>query len=221
MVESYIILFILMAFLAGFYFYVKRQTGTEDDDTFEGFASAQTNCPNMLVQTGSKFKLFNSNNPKVKPIEFDNLEDYTTFLEWQHKNGVTCPVLYLQQTSDVQGDDVFKVRPSVTEPQGGLLSHPVPAGQKYVSELLDTPNNTKLVDASHDDPPYNRHGYPAFDQSSYYVGSTTPDMAINNTPVGSNKSGSAMETNWDSPAFTQKMIDQGAYKGSEVSIRVA
>lgn len=216
-----------MAFLAGFYFYIKRQTDTDEYEEYEGFTSAQTNCPNMLVQTGSKFKLFNSNNPKVKPIEFDNLEDYTAFLEWQHKNGITCPVLYLQQTSDVQGGDVFRVRPSIAEPQGGLPMHPTPAGQpssKSVAEmfpLLDTPMHTKLVDASRDDPPYNKGGYPAFETTSYYVGSITPDMAINNTPIGGIKSGSAMETNWGGPAFTQKMIDQGTYKGNEVAIRVA
>ena len=87
--------------------------------------------------------------------------------------------------------------------------------------LLDTPMHTKLVDASHDDSPYNQGGYPAFEQTSYYVGYVTPDDAINNTPIGSMKSGSAMEHNWAGPAHTQAMVDGGAYRGSEVSIRVA
>jgi len=204
MVESYILLLVLMAFLAGFYFYVKRPTGTEDEE-FEGFSSVQTNCPNMLVQMGAKFKLFNSKNPKVKPIEFNTLEDYTKFLDWQHKNGIQCPVLYLQQTSDAQGNDVFRARPSVTEPQGGLPTHPPTTG-KSVAEmfpLLDTPIHTKLVDASRDDPPYNKGGYPAFEPTSYYVGSITPDMAINNTPIGSKKA----EVRW-----IQTGVDQLLHK---------
>ncbi len=117
----------------------------------EGF---ETRCPNLLIQKDSRFYLHNSKLatvPGVNPVEFDNLEDYTEFIEWQKSQGLNCPVLFLQQTYDTQGEAVYKVRPSVTDQQGGLL-----------------------VDATRNDPPYNQHSIPAYDQSSFYVGKITP-----------------------------------------------
>ena len=52
--------------------------------------------------------------------EFNDLEEYTEFLEWQRGAGIRCPVLYVQNTYDAQGNRVYKVRPSVTELEGGL-----------------------------------------------------------------------------------------------------
>jgi hypothetical protein len=114
----------------------------------------------MLIQKESRFYLYNSNMakvPGVNPLEFDNLEDYTEFLEWQRSQGVRCPVLYLQETFDAQGNTVYKARPSVSNPQGGLNS-----------------NTSLLVDASRNDPPYNKGSVPGFDETSYYVGLKTP-----------------------------------------------
>jgi hypothetical protein len=58
--------------------------------------------------------------PGVNPIEFNNLEDYTEFLDWQQSQGIRCPVLYLQETYDTQGNLIYKSRPSVSDLQGGL-----------------------------------------------------------------------------------------------------
>ena len=107
---------LILVFLIGLYFYTK---GAGDVEGFEG----QPRCPNMLIQKGSRFYLYNSKVakvPGVNPVEFENLEDYTEFLEWQRSKGIRCPVLYLQQTFDAQGNAVYKVRPSVSEPQGGI-----------------------------------------------------------------------------------------------------
>ena len=85
-----------VVFLLGLYYYTK---GAER----EGF---QSQCPNLLIQKDSKFYLYNSKQvkvPGVNPVEFDNLEDYTEFLDWQRSKGIRCPVLYLQQIFDAQG----------------------------------------------------------------------------------------------------------------------
>ena len=114
-----IYLFILV-FLAGLYFYTTK--GSQ-----EGFDSPPSlnkpRCPDLLIQKGSKIQLYNSklvHVPGVNPIEFNDLEEYTEFLAWQKSQGIICPVLYLQQGYDTQGNSVYKVRPSITEPQGGL-----------------------------------------------------------------------------------------------------
>jgi hypothetical protein len=67
---------ILLIFLLGLYFYAKQSCNTA---SIEGFTNAKgQRCPNMLIQKGSKFYLYNSNVaqvPGVNPVEFDNLED--------------------------------------------------------------------------------------------------------------------------------------------------
>jgi len=161
----------------------------------------------MLIQKDSKIYLYNSNLakvPGVNPVEFDNLEDYTEFLEWQKSQGVHCPVLFLQQTYDAQGETVYKARPSVSEQQGGLN----PSSSR----------STKLIDASRNDPPYNQGSVAGFDQSSFYVGMKTPLDEMNNSK--GQVSADPMNPNWGGPEYTQSLVDAGAYKGSEVSINV-
>jgi hypothetical protein len=65
------ILFLLAIFLGGLYFYTKY-AGSKEGLTMNG----QMRCPNLLIQKGAKFYLYNSNIaevPGVNPIEFNNL----------------------------------------------------------------------------------------------------------------------------------------------------
>lgn len=201
----------IVLFLAGLYFYAKYST--DPNYSIENF-SGLNRCPNILIQKGAKFYLYNSKLakvPGVNPIEFENLEDYTEFLDWQRSQGIRCPVLFLQQTYDTQGNAVYKVRPGVTEQQGGI--GPM------------KPNPTALVDAARDDSPYNQGGYPSFDQSSYYVGTTTPLDRMNENEVEDHMlyggpSPNPMDPNWGGAKFTQNLVDQGYYKENEVNIAI-
>ena len=123
------IIFIAFTFLAGLYFYIYYSGNSK---LLEGLTTmnGELRCPNLLIQKGAKYYLYNSNLaqvPGVNPIEFNDLEEYTEFLEWQRGAGIRCPVLYVQNTYDAQGNRVYKVRPSVTELEGGLPpTTPVP-----------------------------------------------------------------------------------------------
>lgn len=213
-----------IVFLIGLYFYSCYAGSLEGFDTLN-----KPRCPDMLVQEGSRFYLYNSKLarvPGVNPIEFETLEDYTEFLEWQRSQGIKCPVLYLQSTYDTQGDTVYKARPSVTEPQAGLPPSPAaPVGiASQVPPTLETsltsPNPTQLVDATRNDPPYNGQSYPAYDQTSYYVGATTPLDAMDAKQEQAGVSPNPMDPNWGGAAYTQSLVDQGYYKDNEVSIAV-
>ena len=252
---SSLILFIIIAFLAGLYFCIKT--------TKEGMTGTQQpRCPNLLIQKGSKFYLYNSKIaevPGVNPVMFNNLEDYVEFLEWQRSQGIRCPVLYVQEMYDAQGVRIYKSRPNVLEMQGGLPAYTpsmqanttifsaqtpqilttVPEGQQASPlvgqspaaminpnrKLLDadylSQSPTKLVDATQNDRPYNINSYPAYDESSYYVGTTTPldQMDINQeaSPISPNP----MDPNWGGADYTQALVDKGFYAGNEVSIAVA
>ena len=179
----------------------------------------QPRCPNILVQKGLKYYLYNSKLakvPGVNPIEFANLEEYVEFIDWQRSQGIRCPVLYLQHTYDAQGDAVYKVRPSVTEMQGGLP----PTTSTSVTSQLQNPNPTLLVDATRDDPPYNTNSVPAYDQSSQYVGATTPLDVMNQSQENLLHSPDPMDPNWGGQDYTQSLVDSGYYKGNEVKIAI-
>jgi len=99
----------------------------------EGFSLDDASCPNVLIKKGSKYHLFNSSKtkvPGVNPVEFNSLEEYTEFIEWYKSQGVNCPVLYLQEEYDAQGDQVFAMRPSPNSLCGGSQT-------KQVNSLKD------------------------------------------------------------------------------------
>lgn len=210
--QKIILIIIIITFFLGLYFYTNYSTiDIEGLTTMNG----ELRCPNLLIQKGVKYYLYNSNIaqvPGVNPIEFNNLEEYTEFLEWQRGAGIRCPVLYVQNTYDAQGNRVYKVRPSVTELEGGLPpTTPVPLPLKF----------TPLVDATRADAPYNQNSYPSFDQSSYYVGAITPLDQIKNSDYNMLYSDNPMDPNWGGTEYTQDLVDSGYYKDNEVDIKIA
>ena len=222
----------IIVFLIGLYFYTK----TADANYAEGLTSNNTTtprrCPDLLIQKGSKIYLYNSKLakvPGVNPIEFENLEDYTEFLDWQRSQGIRCPVLYLQESYDPQGNTVYKVRPDILEPQGGLPPSIASSSGKMILEnehgqehgrKKDYVNPTLLVDSTRNDPPYNKNSYPAYDETSYYVGTTTPLDLMDEKQESEAISPNPMDPNWGGADYTQSLVDKGYYKDNEVSIRV-
>jgi hypothetical protein len=220
------IFLLIIVFFIGLYFYAKK-----GDEGFTNNQAKNPRCPNMLIQKGARFYLYNSKLaqvPGVNPVEFDNLEDYTEFLDWQRSQNIRCPVLYLQETYDTQGNRVYKARPSVSEPQAGLPpSAATPIGiASQVTPTIESslepigenayPNPTLLVDATRNDPPYNQNSYPAYDQTSYYIGTTTPLDGMDIQAEASKISPDPMNPNWGGAEYTQDLVDKGYYKEDEV-----
>lgn len=198
----FIYIFVIIVFLAGLYFYTV------------GYNNENANCPDMLVQKNGKLYLYNSKT-KSSPVIFNNLEDYINYLEAQRKTGINCPVLYLQNTFDTQGNQIFKIRPSPTDPQGGL---PPNINNSSPANASDPNNNTKtdLIDATHSDMPYNINSMPGYDPTSFYQGKETPldkKESLLHSP-------NPMDNNWGGQKFTQSLVDKGYYKDNEVSMRV-
>lgn len=220
-------IFIIIVFLAGIYFYTKsnslqgRIEGFEDKN--KELSQSNPRCPNILIQENSNFYLYNSKLakiPGVNPVKFENLEDYTEFIKWQRSQGIRCPVLYLQKTYNTQGEPVYKIRPDVEEPQGGLP--PTAPDHSLPDPPLTNqpPNPTQLIDAGRNDPPYNINSMPAYDPTSFYVGTVSPLDKMDETQDGLLYSPNPMDSNWGGHEFTQSLIDKGYYAGNEVSMRV-
>lgn len=176
----------------------------------EGFTdNSQPRCPNLLIQKGAAFYLYNTELaevPGVNPIEFHNLEEYVEFLKWQHSVGIRCPVLYLQQSYDTQNNRIYKIRPSVTEIQAGL------------PPIKQSNNTTLLVDASRDDKPYNINSFPGIDTKNQYIGKITPLDVESNFGLN-NQTDNAMSDDWN-PIIAQQNIDKGVYANDNVQIYV-
>jgi hypothetical protein len=224
---SLLIFLFIVVFLIGLFFYAK---GHDLSFSFsEGFTPENSKghrCPNLLIQKGSRFYLYNSKLaqvPGVNPIEFDNLEDYSEFLDWQRSQNIRCPVLYLQETYDAQGNKVYKTRPSIYELQAGLPpSIASSSGEMILESNLGTPdvpaypNPTLLVDATRNDPPYNQNSYPAHDQTDYYIGTTTPLDVMNIQEEQKPVSPDPMQSNWGGSSYTEKLVNKGYYEDNEV-----
>lgn len=187
---------ILILFLGGIYFYTRYTNPkmVESLTTMNG----ELRCPNILIQKGAKYYLYNSNIaqvPGVNPVEFNNLEDYVEFLEWQRGAGIFCPVLYVQNSYDIQGNRVFKVRPSVTELQGGLPpSVPSSSVQTELPIPLDETNG------------------PSMPEDYNFVDKSQENLLYSNAD--------AMNDSWAGDQYTQSLVDSGYYKGNEVSIAI-
>ena len=236
--KTILLILIIVTFLAGMYYYVKVNSAKFAIE--EGLTNmANPRCPDILVQKDKKYFLYNSKVakvPGVNPVEFDNLEDYVEFMDWQRGQGIRCPVLYLQSTYDAQGNSVYKVRPSPTDLQGGLppaLANkpmapsspnkiPIPTNMdtKVIIKNMTGPNPMMLVDATRNDHPYNKNSVPGFDQTDFYQGTTTPLDQMNQEQENMLYSPDAMDPNWGGQKYTQKLVDAGYYADNEVSIRV-
>ena len=151
------IIFIITLFCLGLNFVM-------NEPTTEGFDDVTERCPNVLVQRGTTLYLSNSKVsevPGVNPLKFNNLDEYVQFMKWQRSQGIRCPVLYLQEVYNTQGERIYKARPSPENMQGGLPdTHPE--------------DENMLLDAGRDDPPYNKNSYPAHDPKGQYIGLETP-----------------------------------------------
>lgn len=203
-------IFLLVMFLGGMYFYAKY-SNPKILETLQN--NVKPRCPNLLIQFGSKFYLYNSNIekvPGVNPIEFNNLEDYTDFLKWQNTVGIKCPVLYVQNTYDAQGNRVYKIRPSVTEPQGGLppsVSNNTNTNINAVNTALVKTMPDIMKTTPDDDKP-------KFDMKNMNI--QYPDYLAPKVPTFNTLDDDPMNHNWGGKQYTEKSVNEGKYAENEV-----
>ena len=151
--------------------------------------------------------LYNTNQPMEEgknPIPFFNLDEYINYLEIERSRGNNCPVLYLQQENNAQGQDVYRMRPSPFDLQGGLPT-------------MVPQTAAKIVDANRANPPYNANNYAGFDPNGLDVGQYTELDQIHDSTKQRKISDNPMDPNWAGVIYTQQMVDSGKYDENEVS----
>lgn len=221
-INKLIIICSIILFILGAWFITQVGPGTGQEG-FETGAVPASSCPNLLVKKDGKIYLYNTrkvNVPGVNPIVFNTLEDYSEFVQWQQANDIHCPILSLEKTYDVQGNESYKVQTDILTPQAGLPPMKLYGLNGGTSQMVTDP--TLLTDSGRSDPSYNWNSYPAYDAHGQNIGQTTPqdavDIAAENNPLY--PSANPMDPNWGGAEFTQTLVDKGYYKGNEVQMYV-
>jgi hypothetical protein len=202
-----VILLLILVFLAGFI--VLLNNGIKYDKT-----PTPNGCPNLLVRKGNKLSLLNSNakfSPGSNPMIFDNLNNYKGYLEKQKQNGLSCPVLYIQEENDVQGNDVYKMFSNPFEIDNGLMT---------MNLVTNIDNMENQIDLSGNQGPFNTNQYPSFDPQGLNIGKYTSIDAVHDSTMtqNSNKiSDNAMDSNWGGVIKTEQVVASGKYIENEVN----
>ena len=216
---NYKVIIVLLIGLIGLYV----MATTKSKNIIESFKSKDS-CPNILIQKGNKIILKNTKYaeiPGVNPIVFNNLEDQAEFAKWLRSQKVNCPILFLQHSYDVQGNQVYKFRPDPLNPEGGLPSYITEdvSDHNQSAPYQEMPEN-KMLDASRNDPPYNKNQYPGFDGMNQYIGEDVPIDKMFHEGESSQTSDKATDKNWGGAKYTSDVVKSGYYKDNEVSIYV-
>ena len=199
---SLIIVAVIAVVIGFLYCYINCKKTNEAMSTM---GSMGKDCPNVLIQDGSGIYLKNNmlaDIPGINPIKFNNLEEYTEFYNWQKSQGIDCPVLFLQKTYNAQSDPVFKFRPDILNPEGGLNS-----------DNNDTQTQL-LVDSNRNNPPYNKDSYPGFDPDNQYIGTVTPLDSVATSKAN------AMLADWEGVQASEQTIKSGAFAEDNVEIQI-
>ena len=198
-----LIIVVIIAVVIGFLYCFINCKKTAEAMTTIG--NMKKNCPNVLIQDGSGIYLKNNmlaDIPGINPIKFNNLEEYTEFYNWQKSQGIDCPVLYLQKTYNAQSDPVFKFRPDILNPEGGLNAD-------------NNDNQTQLlIDSNRNNPPYNKDSYPGFDPKNQYIGINTPLDSVATSKAN------AMLADWEGVQASEAAVKSGEFAQDNVKIQI-
>lgn len=201
------LLFILiLIFILGVFVCLNPKTNREtmvnmmNGEYLEEVTSASF-CPNLLLKSGNTLQLINTQKPRgpTNPIIFEDLEQYSSYIQEQRNNGIRCPVLFLQEENNTQGQTVYRMRPSPMNPNPGVSVEPV-----------------VITDGSRDNPPYNDNQFAGFDPHGQHVGEYTALDKIHDSTRRSKISDNPMDTNWGGVGFSQQAVDSGKYENRQV-----
>ncbi len=195
----------LILFLAILYWYTRS-------NPLEAF-SEPASCPDLLVRKNNTLLLYNTKDPSFEPIPFYNLDEYINYLEIQRNKGTSCPVLFLQYESSAQGTDVYRMRPSPFDLQGGV---PPTLDVNTISNTINNGQPVKILDASRDGA-FNQNMFAGFDPYGLHTGQKTELDVIHESTAQGPESVNPMDYNWGGVQVTENAVRAGYYADRYVS----
>lgn len=199
--ETKIIFIVLMLiFIIGFCLCLNPYP-FETMKNMENMEKSSDQCPTLLIRSGNKLFLHNPDQPESEnnPIVLNDLDEYEKYIEEQRKNGIRCPVLFLQEESDTQGNTVYRMRDGPTSMTPGAQVHQIPQPQA-------------ILDSSRKNPPYNQDQYAGFDAHGQHVGQYTTIDAVHDSTSKNKLSDNPMDTNWGGVEHSKDVILSGKYE---------
>lgn len=165
-------------------------------------------CPNVLIRSGNEIHLLNTNLQRgpSNPLVFQNLDQYLEFLNSQREEGMRCPVLFLQEENNTQGQNVFRVRPSPMNMNAGVPTEAAQLMPDVGQQMPDNNNNNN-----------NGAGWSGIDAHGQNIGKYTVLDSIHDSTKRAINSDNPMDSNWGGVSWSQKALESGKYVGNEVS----
>ena len=227
--QGIFIIFLLITFFSGIYVILSMNTNITQTETMDNMDNDiddknkpdSNPCPDLLVQKGGTLLLYNSKQPiedGINPIPFFNLDEYINYLEIQKKKGITCPILYLKMEYNTQGQEIYRMRPSPFDLQGGLPTMIPPPLTGERSSPLPTNQIIKHIDANREHYPYNSNNYSGFDPQGLNTGQYTDIDIIHDSTKTNKLSDNPMDPNWGGIQYTNQMVDSGKYADNNVYV---
>jgi len=181
-------------------------------------------CPNMLVKSGNTLVLYNSKTPDATPVTFEHVDEYIKYLEKQRDDGLRCPVLFLQEENNAQGETVYRVRPTMDDTKNGLPSTFHVPGVVLMNQSDPRANPLPHYPMAPYPSPYDNTAskndnnmYASFDPLGLYVGKYTQlDKIHSEKEVLGAISDNPMDSNWGGVSYTEQQVANGTYSESSV-----
>jgi hypothetical protein len=212
-IQFLFILFIILSFLAGGYFYIFQEgfdNSNKDNTDDKNNEKDENKCPDLLIKSGSTLLLLNTKLPRsdTNPLPFYSLDEYIQYAEVQKKSGIHCPVLFLQEETNTQGHQVYRARSDPHSYEGALPATP---------NIYNNPESPyKYIDASRESNTYNRNLYPGFDPTGLYIGRYSELDKIHDSTNMGPLSENPMDSGWGGVVYTHNAVASGKYKDNEV-----
>lgn len=213
------LVFSFVLFLAGLYFSLTFSLeGMENpvitNSAITEGAVQEESCPDLLVRRGKSLLLYNTKLPNKdgeNPLPFFNLDEYINYLEIQKRKGKICPVLFLQYESTAQGTDVYRLRPSPFDLQGGT-----PSDLDINSLKMLDGRPIEILDASRDGR-YNQGMFAGFDPVGLHNGEYTELDVIHESTERVPTSENPMDLNWGGVVVSENAVRSGKYEDRYVA----
>jgi hypothetical protein len=143
-----------------------KSESDSSETKFELVDESIANCPNVLIRKGNLLLLINTRRPPedgTNPVIFNHLDDYIHYVKVQREtNDNYCPVLFLQEESNAQGQNVYRVRPGPFDQQGGTPSPEISIDE--IKGVHDFFSNTPGSQGTYVDETLKKHNAGPFNQ---------------------------------------------------------
>ena len=223
MAKIVFLIILLITFGLGLLFFLENTSCPASVEGFETQTQSpngintqvNSNCPDLLIRKNGVILMYSTNKPVIdgsNPMPFYSLDEYINYVNVKRNNGEICPILFLQQEVNTQGDEVYRARPSPFDMQGGLPTN-VPLVYKEDTNKMLVP----YLDATKQNPPYNVDHYAGFDPYGQHNGQITELDMIHSSTKNDAQSKNPMDVNWGGVLYTQRAVERGDYKNREVN----